>query len=90
MLLFIAMCKNKNNMCWNFWCMFFSMELGILFGLGILLFARFLRQRLYVSKSKYVYRGICGSLHFSRITPSKSCHGYCLIAQVHYGGWYGK
>ena len=66
-------------MCWNFWGIFLSMELGILLGHGVLLFARFLRQRLYVSKSKYVYKSICGSPHLSRISPSKSCHGVVLL-----------
>ena len=37
---------------------FFSIELGILSGLGVLLLARFFRHRLYVSWSKYVYKGV--------------------------------
>ena len=37
---------------------FFSIEFGILFGLGVLLLARFFRHKLYVSWSKYVYSGV--------------------------------
>ena len=37
---------------------FFSIELGILSRLGIVLLARFFRHRLYVSWSKYVYKGV--------------------------------
>ena len=38
--------------------MFLSIEFGILSGLGVLLLARFFRHRLYVSWSKYVYKGV--------------------------------
>ena len=38
--------------------MFFSMEFGILSSLRVLLLARFFRHKLYVSWSKYVYRGV--------------------------------
>ena len=37
---------------------FFSIEFGILFGPGVLLLVRFFRHRLYVSWSKYVYKGV--------------------------------
>ena len=37
---------------------FYSIEFGILCGLGVLLLARFLRHRLYVSWSKYVHKGV--------------------------------
>ena len=70
--------------------MFLTMELGILSGHGILLFARFLTHRLYVSRSKYMYKGICGLPRLSRISPSKSRHGCCLTAHVHFRGWSGK
>ena len=65
--------------------MFFSMEFGILSGLGVLLFARCFRHISYVSLSKYVCRGVCGFPLFSIMKPSKSCHGYCFTPQVHWG-----
>ena len=34
------------------------MKLGILSGCGVLLLAKFFRHKLYVSWSKYVYRGL--------------------------------
>ena len=37
---------------------FFSIEFGILSGPRVLLLARFLRHRLYVSWSSYVYKGV--------------------------------
>ena len=59
------------------------MELGILYGLGILLLARFFRHKLYVSWSKYVYRGVRGFPHLSMTNPSISCQGHCLTLHVH-------
>ena len=40
--------------------LFFSMEFGILSGRGVLLLAKYFRYKLYVSWSKYVYRGFKG------------------------------
>ena len=51
-------------------------------GPGALLFPRFLRQKSYVSWSKYVCKGIWGSPRLSIVNPSKSCHGYCLTPHV--------
>ena len=45
-------------MWWKLGGICFSMEFGILSGPRILLLARFFRHRLYVSWSKYVYRGV--------------------------------
>ena len=39
---------------------FFSMEFDILSGPRVLLLARFFRHKLYISWSKYVYRGFEG------------------------------
>ena len=37
---------------------FFSIKFGVLSGLGVLLLVRFFRHRLYVSWSKYVFKGV--------------------------------
>ena len=58
--------------------------LGILSGPGALLFARFCKQRSYVSWSKYSCIGVCGLLLFSITKPPMSCHGYCLTPHVHF------
>ena len=63
--------------------------LGILSGPGALLFARFLRHMSYVSLSKYLCSGICGSPLLSMTSPSKSCQGYFLTPHVHFGGCSG-
>ena len=61
----------------------FSIELGILFGPGILLLARFFRHKLYVSRSRYVCRGVWGFPRLFLMNPSISCQGYCLTPHVH-------
>ena len=63
--------------------------LEILSGPGALLCARFFRHRSYVSLSKYSCSGVCIFSLLSMIRPSKSCHGYCLTPQVHFGGCSG-
>ena len=77
-------------MCWKLAGIFFSIEFGILSGPRVLLLARFFRQRLYVSRSMYVCRGVSGFPRLSMMSPSTSCHGYCLTPHVHWGGWFGK
>ena len=67
---------------WNRAGIFFRIELGILSGPEALLLLRFLRQKSYVSWSKYVCRGVCGSPRLSIVYPSKSCHGYCRTPHV--------
>ena len=70
--------------------MFFKIMLGILSGPGALLLARFFKHKSYVSLSKYSCSGICGVLFFSKASPFRSCHRYCLTPQVHLGmcsGW---
>ena len=62
---------------------FFSIEFGILSGLGVLLLDKFFRHRLYVSQSRYVCRGVWGFPRLSMISPSISCQGYCLTPHVH-------
>ena len=52
--------------------------------------ARFFRHKLYVSRSRYVYRGVWGFPRLSMINPSISCQGYCLTPHVHWVGWFGK
>ena len=47
------------------------MEFGILSRPGVLLLARFFRHKLYVSWSKYVYRGL-GGLKISAFVYDKS------------------
>ena len=37
---------------------FFNIEFGILSSPGVLLLVRFFRHRLYVSWSRYVYKGV--------------------------------
>lgn len=32
----------------------------------------------------------CGSPLLCIVKPSRSCHGYCLTAHVHEGGWSGR
>jgi hypothetical protein len=66
--------------------MFFRIELGILSGPGALLLLRFLRQKLYISWSKYVCKEVWGSLRLSIMYPSKSCHGYCRTPYVQCSG----
>ena len=56
---------------------------GILSGPRVLLLARFFRHRLYVSLSKYVYKGVWRLPRLSIMNPSISCQGYCLIPHVH-------
>ena len=56
--------------------MFFNVEFEISSRLGVLLFARFLRHRLYISWSKYVYNGDWKLFLVSITKPSKSCQGY--------------
>ena len=78
--------KNKKSSLWKRGGIFFRIELGILSCHGALLFSRFLRQKSYISWSKYVCRGIWGSPRWSIMNPSRSCHGYCLTPHVQYGG----
>ena len=69
----------------------FIIELGILSGPGALLLLRFLRQKSYVSWSKYVCRGVWDSPRLSIMNLSKSCHGYYRTPHVQCGGcifWY--
>ena len=73
--------------------MFLRIELGILSGPEALLLPKFLRHRLYVSRSKYVCSGICGSPRLSMVKPSWSCHGYRCTLHVHCCGcivWYSQ
>ena len=69
-------------MCCKSEGMFFSIEFGILFGLGVLLFGRFFKHKLYVSMSKYVCSHVNGFPLFSSIRPFMSCQGFCLTPQV--------
>ena len=50
--------------------MFLSIKFGILFGLGVLLLARFFRHKLYVSRSKYMCMDFCEFPLLSIIKPS--------------------
>ena len=62
--------------------MFFSIEFGILSRPGILLLDRCFKHRSYVSWLKYLCSGICESPLVSIMSPSRSCHGYCLTPHV--------
>ena len=65
--------KNKDSSVWKVLGIFFRIVLGILSGPGVLLFARFLRQMSYISLSKCLCSGVCGSPLLSRTRPSRSC-----------------
>jgi hypothetical protein len=60
---------------WKRGGIFFRIELGILSSPGALLLLRFLRQKSYVSWSKYVCRGVWGSPRLSIMYPS----GHAMI-----------
>ena len=75
----------KSNL-WKRGGIFFRIELGILSGPGALLLLRFLRQKSYISWSKYVCRGVWGTPHLSIMYPSRSCHGYCRTPHVQCSG----
>ena len=70
---------------WKLSGILFRIVLGILSGPGVLLFARFLRHMSYISLSKCLYNGVCGSPLLSRTRPLRSCQGYCLTPHVQYG-----
>jgi hypothetical protein len=65
------------------------MELGILFGLGALLFPKYLRHRSYVILSNVLAMEAFISPRFSSTNPFRSCHGYCLTPHTQFWLWFG-
>ena len=59
--------------------------LGIFLRPGALLFARFLRHMSYVYLSNYSCSGVRGFPPLPKMSPSKSCHGYCPTPHMHFG-----
>jgi len=63
------------------------MSLGIPSGPGVLPLDRFLRQVSYVVLENIWVSVAFMVVLFSSLRPSLTCHGYCLIAHMHSGGW---